>query len=122
MAPSFSFLRTGGGGGNKGGGGSSVCCMAMTQHPAMGKYHLVGRANGTVAMYHSDHSTPVAVWDDTCTGGDVVGGGGTSSGHVRNVKFYVTKYCIYISLLLAGDQTRPSTCTSYVEIGFFYYQ
>ncbi len=47
---------------------SSVCCMATTQHSAMGDYFLVGRTDGSMSMYHAEESTPIAVWDDTCTG------------------------------------------------------
>ena len=47
---------------------SSICCMATNKHPAMGKYMLIGRANGSISMYHTDEAIPLAVWDDTSTG------------------------------------------------------
>ena len=57
---------------------SSVCCMATTQHPAMGDYFLVGRADGSMSMYNAEESSPVAVWDDTSTGAGNEASGGLS--------------------------------------------
>ena len=47
-------------------GESGVCCIATTLHPALSSYHLVGRENGSIAMYNDGESMPIAVWDDTC--------------------------------------------------------